>query len=204
MTKNGHSQTMNVNPKDIVGSASHKGNLARFGMIAGTVLSLIQHADREGNAHTTREIIETVPLFPAAYVRQAIRILEKQGAIRKWKRGHWRPTVENPSSGEFLHGKHASADQRIAAKEALESAAAFYGREDLVTKPRKLRRFKMPNAFVDIGDAVAIEYDSDKFDGVQRIYRHESESKRKALMSTDGSVMIFQPPFKLTERGIEG
>jgi hypothetical protein len=191
---------MNANPFK---NPAHASNVKRWGVLAGSVLTMMQHAEREGHAHTGKELAEALPMFPAALIRKARGAMRKAGAVYQWK-GHWRPKVGNPGPGEFLHGPHASADQRIAAKDALEAAAAFYGREDLVTKPRKLRGFKMPKSFVDIGDFVAVEYDSDKFDGKQRIYRHEGEVKRRFLLSTDGSVAIFQPPFGLTEKGIEG
>lgn len=184
---------------------AHAANVKRWGVLTGSVLTMMEHAEREGHAHTGKELAEALPMFPAAMIRKALGVLRKAGAVYQW-RGHWRPKVGNPSPGEFLHGPHASAAERIAAKEALEAASAFYGREDLVTKPRKLRRFKMPTAFVDIGDFVAIEYDSDKFDGKPRIYRHEGEKKRRILMSKGGeyTVMIFSPAFGLTEKGIEG
>lgn len=113
-------------------------------------------------------------------------------------------TTKNPSPGAIKHGPHASADQRKAAAAALKKARAFYGNDDLVTEPQALKTYRAPNAFVDLGDLVAIEYDSKKFDGEQRIYRHESERKRRCLMSVDGSTVVFDPPFKLTKRGIEG
>lgn len=112
--------------------------------------------------------------------------------------------TKNPSPGERKHGPHASADERIAAAAALKKARAFFGNDDLVTEPQALRSYRAPEAFVDIGDFVAIEYDSPKFDGTDRIYRHEGTRKRRCLLSIDGSTMVFDPPFKLTKRGIEG
>lgn len=112
--------------------------------------------------------------------------------------------TKNPSPGERKHGPHASADERIAAAAALKKARAFFGNDDLVTEPQALRSYRAPEAFVDIGDFVAIEYDSEKFDGKDRIYRHEGTRKRRCLLSIDGTTMVFDPPFKLTKRGIEG
>jgi hypothetical protein len=120
--------------------------------------------------------------------------------------GYWWKvkTHKNPSPGERKHGPHASADERIAAAAALKKARAFFGNDDLVTEPQALRSYRAPEAFVDIGDFVAIEYDSPKFDGTDRIYRHEGTRKRRCLLSIDGTTMVFDPPFKLTKRGIEG
>lgn len=112
--------------------------------------------------------------------------------------------TKNPSPGERKHGPHASADERMAAAAALKKARAFFGNDDLVTEPQALRSYRAPEAFVDIGDFVAIEYDSPKFDGTDRIYRHEGTRKRRCLLSIDGTTMVFDPPFKLTKRGIEG
>ena len=113
-------------------------------------------------------------------------------------------TKKNPSPGVRKHGEHASADQRIEAKKALEKARAFYGNDNLTTEPKALKSYVPPVAFVDVGIGVAIEYDSDKFDGKYRIYRHEFTKKRRLLISTDGSTIIIDPPLKLTKRGIEG
>lgn len=113
-------------------------------------------------------------------------------------------THKNPSPGEKKHGPHASAAERIAAAAALKKARAFFGNDDLVTEPQALRSYRAPEAFVDIGDFVAIEYDSEKFDGKDRIYRHQGTRKRRCLLSIDGTTMVFDPPFKLTKRGIEG
>lgn len=110
----------------------------------------------------------------------------------------------NPSPGERKHGPHASADQRIAAAKALKKARDFFGNDDLVTEPRRLKTYRPPEAFVDVGLFVAIEYDSEKFDGEPRIYRHDITKKRRLLISVDGSTIIVDPPLKLTKRGIEG
>jgi len=183
---------------------AHAANLERFGVLAGSVLTMIQHAEKENHAHTAAEIAEALPMFPAPLIRKALATLKKDGAAYIWKAGHWRPVSKNPSPGEMKHGPHASAAQRIAEKEAIEKATEFYGNEKLVTRARKLKGYKAPAAFVEIGDCVSLVYDSDKFDGNPKIYEHESEVKRKFLMSVDGTTAVFHPPFKLTDRGIEG
>lgn len=112
--------------------------------------------------------------------------------------------VKNPSPGERKHGPHASADERIAAAAALKKARDFFGNDELTTEPQRLKSYKPPTAFVDVGFAVSIAYDSEKFDGEPRIYEHEFTKKRRLLISVDGSTMIIDPPLKLTKRGIEG
>jgi len=120
------------------------------------------------------------------------------------KKSSRKKITKNPSPGERKHGPHATADQRKAAALALKKARDFYGTDELTTEPRPLKGYRMPDAFVDLGDVIALEYDSEKFDGEQRIYRHEATQKRRLLMSVDGSTLIVWPPFKLTKRGIEG
>jgi hypothetical protein len=109
---------------------------------------------------------------------------------------HYRETpapIKNPSRGA-----------RHAATLARRKAAAFFGRNDLITEPRALKGYTPPEAFVETGDFIALEYDSHKFDGKKRIYRHEATKQRKLYISTDGSTLIIDPPLKVTKRGIEG
>lgn len=115
-----------------------------------------------------------------------------------------RKRTKNPSPGEREHGPHASADQRIAAAKALKKARDFYGNDELVTVPRRLKNYKVPEAFLDAGKFIAIEYDCEKFDGESRIYRHEITKPRRLLISVDGSTLIVDPPLRITKRGIEG
>ena len=110
-----------------------------------------------------------------------------------------KPT-QNPSPGEMIHGEHASAAQRIALAKALE----WYGKDSLVTEPRELKGWKAPQCAVEVGLLTALEYDSRKFDGKPRIYRHESEVKRRLFISPDGATLIVWPPFNITKHGIEG
>jgi hypothetical protein len=112
--------------------------------------------------------------------------------------------IRNPSPGERKHGPHATAEERKAAADALKKARAFFDNDDLVTEPKALKSYRAPQAFVDIGFGVALEYDSDKFDGTPRIYRHDFTGKHRAFLSVDGSTLVFEPPWRLTKRGIEG
>lgn len=99
-----------------------------------------------------------------------------------------RGLFENPSS---------------AVGKAVKKAKAWNQNDDLVTEPI-LIDWNPPESAIDVGQIVAIEYLSDKFDGVKRIYRHEVTKKRKLFLSLDGSTLIVDPPFKITKRGIEG
>ena len=67
-----------------------------------------------------------------------------------------------------------------------------------------LRGHRFPTAFLDAGRITSVEYESDKFDGTKRIYRHEVTKKRRLIISADGSTILIHPPFRITKRGIEG
>jgi hypothetical protein len=85
----------------------------------------------------------------------------------------------------------------------MKKAKAWFGNDELVTEP-ELIDWKPPSAVVHIGRMVAIEYESDKFDGTRRVYRHEVTQFRELLLSPDGTCLIVLPGFKVTKRGIEG
>lgn len=89
------------------------------------------------------------------------------------------------------------------ARRAARKAAAWYQDETLATEPREIR---IPDhlGFVEIGRIVAIEYESKKYDGTKRIWRHDVTGKRELHVSEDGSVFVVRPGFKITKRGIEG
>jgi hypothetical protein len=86
---------------------------------------------------------------------------------------------------------------------AIEKARAFYGNDDLVTIPFPIE-VDENSALVEIGEVTAIEYKSKKWDGKTRIFRHDVTKRRKLYISTDGTLLVVVPGFKLTKRGIEG
>lgn len=189
--------------KQAMRHSSGKQNLARYGVVAGAVLTVIHHAGAEGHAHTGKEIAAALPMYPETKIREALAALQRAGAVILHRRHFW-AIFPNPSPGERLYGPHASAEQRIAAQKAIQKASAFYDNPKLVTAAKVLKGYRPPKAFVDIGEFISIEYDSAKFDGRKRIYHHETEVKRKCLLSIDGSTMVFVPPFRVTRKGIEG
>lgn len=95
--------------------------------------------------------------------------------------------------------KNPSADVARATKKAHD----WFRRADLVTAPEMVN-WTPPKAAVHVGQILAIEYASDKFDGEDRAYRHEVTKHRELYLSPDGSTLIVDPPFKITTRGIEG
>lgn len=86
---------------------------------------------------------------------------------------------------------------------AIEKAKKWFGRDDLITEPEEIQ-WTPPEAMVHIGSLVALEYESDKFDGKSRIYRHDSEQNHDLYLSPDGKTIVVNPGFTVTERGIEG
>ena len=55
----------------------------------------------------------------------------------------------------------------------------------LVTSPTTMA-WKAPVGVIEVGQIVALEYLSDKYDGVPTIYRHDAEKPRRLLISPDG------------------
>lgn len=86
---------------------------------------------------------------------------------------------------------------------AEKKARAWYQMKSLETGARTIRLPDTVEA-VEIGRIVAIEYESDKYDGKPRVWRHEVTKPRALHISADGKVMVILPGFKVTKRGIEG
>lgn len=130
-------------------------------------------------------------------VAQAIQNLASMGLAHEAGRDLlgpcWLPGA--PSRGLF--------DNPSPRARAEKKARAWYGEEGLVTAAQEID-WTPPESAVHIGQMVAIEYLSDKFDGTKRIYRHDVTKVRQMLLSPDGSTIIIDPPFKITKRGIEG
>jgi hypothetical protein len=152
----------------------------------------------EARAVVLRSEIE-IDLDTLSTIRQAG--FDASPAPMKLRKAPPAPKItRNPSPGEMINGEHASAAERM----ALAKALAWYGKESLVTEPQLLKAWKAPNCAVEVGLITAIEYDSNKFDGKWRIYRHDATAKRRLFISPDGSTLIVWPPFRITKRGIEG
>jgi stress-induced morphogen len=99
--------------------------------------------------------------------------------------------------------KAAPAKKLNVKAQAEKKARAWFGSDALMTKAQVIN-WTPPASAIHIGQFVAIEYLSDKFDGTKRIYRHQVTKVRQMLLSPDGSTIIVDPPFKVTKRGIEG
>ncbi len=101
------------------------------------------------------------------------------------------------------------------ARAILKKAKAWYGKDELATDLQVLADYKPPLiqdpetgevglALVEIGTLTALEYESDKYDGKPRLWRHDVTSKHRLFLSPDGSTLVVWPPFRMTKRGIEG
>lgn len=162
-------------------------------IVKHAIESFVMHADKEGHAHSIKEIKGVFKFFPEKIIDSSIKQILKEGFAKK---------IKGPK-GE-MHLSYVRKNPSSPMKRALKKAEDFYGDSSLVTEARELKGYVTPESFIDIGTIESIMYESDKFDGELRLYEHEVTKKRRMLLSTDGSTAIFWPPFKLTKRGIEG
>lgn len=95
------------------------------------------------------------------------------------------------------------AQRDHATEAAIAKAKDWFGLDSLLTEPEQLA-WTPPAAAVLIGRLVAIEYASDKYDGKERVYRHDLDHPRDLAISIDGSTMIVTPALRVTKRGLEG
>ena len=114
------------------------------------------------------------------------------------------PVNKNPKPRRVRKTVHKNPPARDHVTEAaIAKARDWFGLDSLVTEP-ELLDWKPPEAAVLIGRLVAIEYSSDKFDGKDRVYRHELDRTRELYVSIDGSCFIVTPALRVTKRGLEG
>lgn len=161
------------------------------------VYNYLKAMAKKGMAPNEEEIREKTHV---ENVGEALRSLLSAGLIHSPGRDLFGPvwTAGTPQRGLFdnpTKKDHAAA--------AVKKARAWYRKEDLVTEPEMVN-WNPPKSAVHIGRIIAIEYESDKFDGVKRIYRHDVTKIREMMLSPDGTTIIVLPGFKITTRGIEG
>ena len=158
------------------------------------VYEVMKAAAKKGQALREDEISEKARI-DAATVGQALADLIRNGQAHIAGADLFGPCYFPgvPAVGLFAN---PSAEAK-----AEKKAAAWFQRE-----PSEARRIKLPATVeaVEVGRIVAIEYESDKYDGKRRVWRHESTKPRELHISTDGKVMVILPGFKITKRGIEG
>jgi len=157
----------------------------------GIVFEKISSSNKAGHMLNAEELSRALHM-PLGAVEAALILLKRDRAIYSpAKDSHgpvWACTpVINPKKG----------------KKALAKAIAWNQNENLVTKPKQIK-IADDLEFLEIGKILAIEYESNKFDGKKRAYRHDVTGSRTVSISTDGTVIIVKPGFKVTKRGIEG
>jgi DNA-binding transcriptional ArsR family regulator len=157
----------------------------------GIVFEKIASANKNGQMLNIGELARALKM-PQGAVEAAVILLRKDRAIYSPSKDAYGPVwavvpVINPKKGA----------------KATKKAIDWNQNKKLVTPPKPLK-IADNLEFLTIGDIVAIEYESNKFDGKKRVYRHDVTKNRTMSISTDGSVIIVKPGFKITKRGIEG
>ena len=160
------------------------------------VFEALKASAKRNRALRIDEVAEKIKT-PLALVADAINRLSTLGMVHEAGRDLFGPCYYPgaPQRGLF--------ENPSAKAKAEKKARAWYGKDELVTEAQEID-WTPPKSAVHIGQFVAIEYLSDKFDGTKRIYRHDVTHVRQMLLSPDGSTIIVDPPFKITKRGIEG
>lgn len=158
------------------------------------ILSLLKRRTRNSIALNTHEIADSLDTseYDAIF---AIQRLINSGVIR---------VAGSDDVGRvYAYVGRKTRCNPTPGKRASKKARDWYQNESLITEPRKI---SIPDSmeFVEIGEILAIEYESNKFEGRKVAYRHDVTHHRKMHISTDGSVIIIEPGFKVTKRGIEG
>lgn len=94
-------------------------------------------------------------------------------------------------------------DNPTPGKVALKKAAAWYQKESLLDG---VQTIKLPHTVeaVKIGRIVSITYESDKYDGRKRLWKHDVTGHKELHISADGKVLVVLPGFQVTKQGIKG
>ena len=165
---------------------------------AEKVYTAIVKASKNRHALNAEEI-SIHSKIPFARVQKALLELEKMALVHV--------AGSDPVGECWAAGRpygHLPTANPTPKKKAEKKARDWYQNEGLETNAKPIRGYKLPSAYVKVGRIVAIEYESDKYDGKRRVWRHEATRKRDLHISTDGTTMVILPGFKITKRGIEG
>ncbi len=134
---------------------------------------------------------------PLEAVQEAVARLLELGLVHEYGRDLFGSCYAPgaPARGLF--------DNPAPGRKAEKKAAAWYQRESLTTGAKTIRLPDTVEA-VEVGKIVSITYESDKYDGRKRLWKHDVTGNRTLHISTDGKVLVVLPGFKITKRGIEG
>jgi hypothetical protein len=160
------------------------------------VYDVMKAAAKKGQALRVDELAERAKV-PLAAVANALDRLLGLGMIYEAGRDPFGPCYapRTPSRGLF--------DNPTPGSRAVKKARAWYQQETLVSGAQTI---KLPDTVeaVEIGKIISITYESDKYDGKKRLWKHDVTGDRTLHISTDGKVLVVLPGFKVTKRGIEG
>ena len=125
-------------------------------------------------------------------------------ASRSWRAplGNAGEVMKKPRKLQGYRGPLTNPSPAEVAK-TIAKAREWFGDANLVTEPEVIP-WTAPKTAVHIGRLSAIEYVSDKFDGVETVYRHVFDEELDCVISLDGRTIVLSPGLKLTDRGIEG
>ena len=134
---------------------------------------------------------------PLAAVADAVKRLLDMGLIHEAGRDLFGPCFAPgaPARGLF--------DNPTPGKVALKKAGAWYQKESLVDGVETIRLPHTVEA-VKIGKIISITYESDKYDGRKRLWKHDVTGDKDLHISADGKVLVVLPGFQVTKQGIKG
>ena len=134
---------------------------------------------------------------PLAAVADALQRLMGLGLVHEAGRDLFGPCYApgTPSRGLF--------DNPAPGKVAMKKAAAWYQKESLLDGVETIRLPHTVEA-VRIGKLISITYESDKYDGRKRLWKHDVTGDKDLHISADGKVLVVLPGFQVTKQGIKG
>jgi hypothetical protein len=151
---------------------------------------------KKGHALNEQELMDKLNLHIGPLM-DALAQLAAKGLAHQAGRDQfglcWAPGT--PSRGLF--------DNPRPGAKAEKKAAAWYQMKRLESGAKTINLPDTVEA-VEIGKIVSITYESDKYDGRKRLWKHDVTGDRTLHISTDGKVLVVLPGFKVTKRGIEG
>lgn len=156
----------------------------------------IVQAAKKRQALRVDELAERIKA-PLAAVADAIQRLGSLGLVHEAGRDLFGPCYAPgaPARGLF--------DNPAPGRVALKKATAWYQDERLVDGVKTIRLPHTVEA-VEIGKLISITYESDKYDGRKRLWKHDVTGDKTLHISADGKVLVVLPGFQVTKQGIKG
>jgi len=163
----------------------------------GMVWDAITRAAKKKQALRIDELA-TLLKKPIVKVAETVHELSGMGLVRVEGRDIvgdcWAPV---PTEGRPLFGNPAPGAT------ALKKAKAWYQKESLVDGVQTIRLPHTVEA-VKIGKLISLTYESEKYDGRKRLWKHDVTGDKDLHISADGKVLVVLPGFVVTSQGIKG